>query len=289
VALPEIAPPGAEVELWIPLPARSGEQRVSDLEIEGPGTVEVVRGARHGNRMAVLRGRAEEFSKARARVAFRVLRRAIQGGRPDEPGVDPSRYLGPDALVPIDGPIAERAERVAGARRDPLAVARALYDDVVEHLDYDKSGEGWGRGDALRACSVQRGNCTDFHSLFIGMCRARGIPARFAMGVPLPVDGTAGTIPGYHCWAEFHVDGRGWIPVDASEAAKHPERREFLFGNLDADRVEFTRGRDIVLPGHPELEPLNYLIHPVLLVGGELREGVRTTFEFRDLARDTGT
>ena len=29
---------------------------------------------------------------------------------------------------------------------------------------------------------------------------------------------------GYHCWAEFYVKGKGWIPVDASDASKTTDR-----------------------------------------------------------------
>ena len=52
-----------------------------------------------------------------------------------------------------------------------------------------------------------------------GPTRAEGIPARFIIGFPLKAD-AEGTVPGYHCWAEFYLPGRGWIPVDASDASK---------------------------------------------------------------------
>ena len=106
----------------------------------------------------------------------------------------------------------------------------------------------------------RKGNCTDFHSLFIAIARSRGIPARFTIGFPL---GTAasGKIPGYHCWAEFYSGGE-WVPVDASEAWKHPQRRKYYFGHLDAARVAFTMGRDLVLKPPQHGEPLNFLIYP---------------------------
>ena len=68
---------------------------------------------------------------------------------------------------------------------------------------------------------------------------------------------------GYHCWAEFWVDGKGWLPVDASEASKSsdPNVRNYLFTNLDPDRVQFTIGRDLVLTPRTS-EPLNYFIYP---------------------------
>ena len=64
--------------------------------------------------------------------------------------------------------------------------------------------------------------------------------------------------------------GRGWIPVDPSEASKSsdPARRAYLFGHLDPERVQFTMGRDLVLKPKTS-EPLNYFIYPHAEVGGQ--------------------
>jgi transglutaminase-like putative cysteine protease len=190
------------------------------------------------------------------------------------------RFLQPDRLVPIDGRIAEEAGRIVKPGMSSLEKARAIYDYVVETMAYDKSGTGWGRGDALWACDAKRGNCTDFHSLFIGMARALGIPARFVMGFPVPEDKKEGEITGYHCWAEFYIEGEGWLPVDASEAWKHPEKKDFFFGNLDPNRVAFTIGRDIRLEA--ELQPLNYLIFPQVRIDGRQLSEIRPAVRFAD-------
>jgi hypothetical protein len=47
---------------------------------------------------------------------------------------------------------------------------------------------------------------------------------------PDPEGKREGDIPGYHCWAEFYLDGVGWVPVDASEASKFPAKRDYFFG-----------------------------------------------------------
>ena len=86
---------------------------------------------------------------------------------------------------------------------EPLSVARALYDLVDDHVRYDKSKPGYGNGDVLWVCDSRFGNCTDFHSLFISLARARGLPARFEIGFPLPPARGQGPIGGYHCWAFF--------------------------------------------------------------------------------------
>lgn len=277
--LPEV---GADswIELWLPLPLESPHQRIQGLHVHAPVEYAVETESKHGNRMLKVAGTGNDLSGQTVQFHFQATRAPVTDTY--DPGGETGPYTGPNQLVPIDGIIAERARKSAGDARDPLEVARALYDDVVTNLDYDKSGEGWGRGDAVHACNVQKGNCTDFHSLFIAMCRAQGIPARFTIGFPLPPDETSAFIPGYHCWAEFRVEGKGWVPVDASEARKHADRKEALFGGLDANRIEFTRGRDLTLPGRDDLEPLNYFIDPYLLVDGVPADGVKRELHFQD-------
>ena len=155
-------------------------------------------------------------------------------------------------------------------------------------MHYDKSGEGWGRGDAVWACDSKHGNCTDFHSLFIGMMRSSGIPARFEIGFPLPEGKTEGDIPGYHCWAEFYIRGIGWIPVDASEASKNPAKKDYFWGALDVNRVLFSYGRDIRLSADHQGEPLNYFIYPYAEANGQPVKNLEKSFSFRDISAAPG-
>ena len=179
--------------------------------------------------------------------------------------------LAPDRLVPTDGIIQDIARDVTKGASSPLEKAQAIYDYVTETMRYDKSGTGWGRGDAIYACNERAGNCTDFHSLIIGMARASGIPARFVIGFPLPESQKQGDVPGYHCWTELYLEGIGWLPVDSSEANRHPEKRDAFFGGLDANRVQFTMGRDLQLDWSSS-EPLNFFVYPHVEVDGVPRD-----------------
>ena len=118
-----------------------------------------------------------------------------------------------------------------------------------------------------------QGNCTDFHTLFIALARASGIPARWNMGFPLAYgDGGADgaqEVKGYHCWAEFYAPGAGWVPVDISEARKHPELKAYFFGGLSGNRVLFTRARDASLEPAGTGRRLNYFIYPVARADGQ--------------------
>lgn len=284
-------PASAErVEAWVPLPREHEFQTLEGFSLVEDYPAVVVEDETFGNRFLKLdlgaaTGSASESSLT-ATLEAAVTRRgysAWHGSTAAGLGPQPlERYLQPNRLVPIDGFIADEARRVVGDAGKPLEKARRLYDHVVETLDYNKSGEGWGRGDAVYACDVRSGNCTDFHSLFIAEARAVGVPARFAIGFPLPAEESAGTVPGYHCWSEFWLDDYGWVPVDASEAHKRPEMHEFFFGGLDANRVEFTIGRDLDLPG-ASVAGLNYVVYPHVEVDGEVHEAVETEFSFRSV------
>jgi transglutaminase-like putative cysteine protease len=202
----------------------------------------------------------------------------------DEDPKDLARYLKPDRLVPLDSQIRSWARDVvakANAHTD-IEMARAIYNHVVSTVKYDKTGKGWGRGDIYYACQERRGNCTDFHAIFIGYSRALGIPARFAIGLPLPADRGEGTIAGYHCWAEFYAKGIGWVPVDASEAAKNPAKREYFFGAHDENRIEFSKGRDVALAPEQAGEPLNYFIYPYGEADGQALAGIESQVSYRD-------
>ncbi len=168
---------------------------------------------------------------------------------------------------------------------DPLDIARTLYERVDSHVRYDKSRPGYGQGDVLWVCDSRFGNCTDFHSLFISWARFKGLPSRFEIGFPLPPGRGKGTIGGYHCWASFHTEERGWVPVDISEADKHIEMKEYYFGNLTEDRVAFTTGRDIELVPRQDGPPLNFFIYPHVEVDRQPwpRENLTLSFSYADV------
>jgi transglutaminase-like putative cysteine protease len=197
----------------------------------------------------------------------------------------PQVYLQPEALVPQTDQIRDLAKKVTEGKTTDLMKARALYDHVIEKVRYAKYGTGWGRGDAVYACDAKSGNCTDFHAYFIALARAVGIPARFAIGASIPSERNDGGIDGYHCWAEFLADGKWW-PVDVSEADKNSRLATYYFGHHPANRIELSRGRDLVVDPQPKAGPINFLAHPVLEVEGKPVQ-VKADFSFKREKRES--
>jgi len=282
-------PEGKKIRVWIPAAHSDGFQEVKILSAKGDLPLKKTHESEYGNEMYF----AETSKLAREELHFDVEYDVV---RHERIALEPSAHvvataltkkerqedLQAYALVPITGLPAELAAKVTVGKTDTLDKARAIYDYVFSTMRYDKTGTGWGRGDVLYACDAKKGNCTDFHSLFIAMARSQGIPARFEIGFPLPPDKHAAEIAGYHCWADFYVDGKGWIPVDISEAWKHPEKRNYFFGSHDVNRVQFTMGRDLELSPRQDGKPLNYFVYPYVEVDGHEYPNVSVAFSFAD-------
>jgi hypothetical protein len=284
-------PEAAEVRVWFPVPQSSEDQTVKVLERELPGEVDEGAEEKFGNRMLTFKTVAPKSGEIEMSAAYQVERKEVRGLPPEKMGMVPVKLsdeqrkvlLSADSKVPIGGKPLELLNGVS-MPRDQLQLARLLYDRVDEHVKYDKSRPGYGRGDVLWVCDSRFGNCTDFHSLFISLARAKSIPARFEIGFSIPEKRGEGTITGYHCWAFFYLEKHGWVPVDISEADKFPALKEYYFGNLTENRVTFSQGRDLTLVPKQAGEPLNFFIYPYVEVDGKawLAEKVKLEMSYKD-------
>jgi transglutaminase-like putative cysteine protease len=273
VKLPEIT--GA-ARVWIPLAKTDAFQTVTVEELKIPMKWDKVQDRDYGNDICMLSLEPKDSGK-RIELRYRVVRR--EKGAYPAGNTEVACYLRPEKLVPVNETFKTLAEKAAAGKADDLERAKALYDHVISRMRYDKSGTGWGRGDAVYACDARTGNCSDFHAYFIALARSINIPARFAIGTTIPADKNEGKIDGYHCWAEFLADGQ-WIPVDISEAWKNPKLADYYFGHNPANRFELTKGRDLVVDPEPESGPINFLVYPLLEMNGEVIKP-ETTFMFR--------
>jgi transglutaminase-like putative cysteine protease len=281
-------PLGEAVDIYIPMPAQYtvGQKILMEsLQSSVPGEVGLE--TANGSTYYRLHRPAGSTIPLSATLSWTVARDPVSATPDSLSAAQQARYLAADALVPVGHEILQPIlAEIHEMRNDdsPAATARAIYDWVVDNVEYKKVGTGWGNGDTFWACNERYGNCTDFHSLFIALARSEGIPARFEMGFPIPADRKAGEIGGYHCWVQFYLPERGWVPIDASEAAKNPALRDALFGGHPADRIHFSTGRDLVLSAASAEAPLNYFIYPYVEIGGKPWPGkVTPRFSFTEV------
>jgi transglutaminase-like putative cysteine protease len=273
VKLPEIK---GEARLWIPMAKTDAFQNVTQEEVSIPIKWDKVQDREYGNDICVLHPQAADSGKT-IELRYHVTRKEKAAYSAN--GEDTTRFLRPEKLVPANETFKTLADQATAGKKDDLERAKALYDHVLGRMRYDKSGTGWGRGDAVYACDAKTGNCSDFHAYFIALARSSGIPARFAIGATIPADKNEGAIEGYHCWAEFFADGR-WVPVDISEAWKNPQLADYYFGHNPANRFELTKGRDLIVDPAPSTGPINFLVYPLLEIDGKLVKP-ETSFAFK--------
>jgi hypothetical protein len=113
-----------------------------------------------------------------------------------------------------------------------------------------------GAVDAVAALEEGSANAFGYAALTVSLLRAQGIPARPVSGYLVWGDRDINR----HYWAEFYVEGFGWVPLDPAaadsavdEAFPLPEEpADFYFGRLDANRVAFSHGLIEVPRMHPE-------------------------------------
>ena len=120
-----------------------------------------------------------------------------------------------------------------GLRRQPgetaITFARRASDFVGHHIKWVYPPPG---GKLSVMCNFTEGDCGSYSHLFVGICRANGIPARSLTGFWVSPgkgpDGNAdGSVPG-HAKSEFYAAGVGWVPVDAGNFQFGEEPVNFL-------------------------------------------------------------
>ncbi len=264
VTLSEIPAGAKHVKLWISIPDNDRYQDVLDFQVTaGPSSWRAVRDADRGNRFLLVEADNPAAGNLVVKAEFTVRRTSVfteidpaQVG----PVTDSLRMLYAEELrtdaphMVVTPKIREMADKAAGAETNVALQARLLLgavDDFANHYSIDPTKPATSVGDAESCMANAGGTCTDMHSLFIAMARARGIPARLQMGYRLR-EANVGkeTNPGYRCWVEYLVPNYGWISADAVEA-DDPKGlgRDRWFTGLTERRIWLNEGREFNLAG----------------------------------------
>lgn len=277
----------SNLRVWIPYPVSDRWQVVSDFKMTSPFDSTVIVDKKYGNKIIYLESKSDDLDKAPPEVflSFKVKRKELTGS---SESVDSRRilsmFLRPNNTVPVNDELKALAEKITSGKKGEMQKVRAIYDYILGELSYSNDDSSvCGVGNTLITLEAKKGICTDYHSLFISLARSLGVPAKFEIGYRIPAGQNAGKLPGYHCWAKFYSKGRGWIPVDISEADKHPEKQDYYFGNIDANRFHLTTGRDISLKNAGEAQPLNFFVYPYAELDDKMLTSIDLEVKYRDL------
>jgi hypothetical protein len=276
--------PGAKVSIWLPIATDTYEQTIFNKQIDVPGEYEINRELRFGNHVLYFQATADEFGEVPFKVSYELERQEHPPTRAEDFNESQTElFISASRFVPTSANLLDQLIDRKELDKNSLRRGRQLYNAINTHMKYDKPvGGQWGRGDSVWACDSQHGNCTDFHSLFISVCREQNIPARFEIGFPISSERGKGTVSGYHCWAKF-VANKQWIPVDISAADRDPSKTDYYFGSLTENRVTFTIGRDLELVPKQQAGPVNFLVYPYAEVDGKPHSFFRKAFKYSDL------
>ncbi|MBN1825111.1 MAG: transglutaminase [Candidatus Eisenbacteria bacterium] len=151
-----------------------------------------------------------------------------------EPNLAPTSRLQMDREL-----VRATAREIVGDETNPYWIARKIFDWVRDKLEYERVG-GWDVPTTL----IQRGtgSCSEYAFLYIALCRAAGLPARYEASVVVRGD-DASIDDVYHRWCEVYLPGVGWFPVDPSGGDNEwPADQARYFGGLSNRFLITTHG-----------------------------------------------
>jgi transglutaminase-like putative cysteine protease len=242
--------------LWLPQPASSSSQRnVRLLSRNREPFVENYRGTSLFQMQDLRSGAAAAVNLSYLVEVYAVETDIRANSLPAGSKTSPvmAAYTAPSDLIPSDHPqVRELAASVAGREQNPYLKARRIYEYLLNQVTIQWSVPEGSPPEALVAKTMpgvieeKRADPYMAALLFCAMARAAGVPA-------IPVSGALmdrNRITSSHYWAEFWVDGFGWIPVDPTlgggvappSFVLRADRANYYFGSLDNQRLSFSRG-----------------------------------------------
>lgn len=110
---------------------------------------------------------------------------------------------------------------------EEIKTIKNIYKFVNEQITY--SGFNPKDVGAAKALQMRSGDCTEFTDLFVALCRADKIPAKYVDGLTIEYNQTP-----KHSWAEVYTHKYGWIRVDPTPG------NAFSFKDLKNEYIQLS-------------------------------------------------
>ena len=305
--------------VWLPVPSVDAPwQRSLDSSWASNGTARLQSDAVYGARLLHVDfapGEKQPWVELTSRIQTRDRAVDWTAKAPvQEDAADLAFWTRPTALLPTDGIVRKTAlEATRGARTD-VEKARAVYDWVVRNTWREPKVRGCGEGDIKTMLETGNlgGKCADLNAVFVGLCRAVGLPARDVYGLRLApsafgykeLSGNPANLKGaQHCRAEVFLKDYGWVAMDPADVAKvmrletaewiktteHPvvaPVNQALFGGWEGNWLGYNMAHDVALPG-AQGPKLGFLMYPVCETADErLDSYAPDAFKYQISARE---
>lgn len=315
----DIAKPQGTTQVWLPVPTvESDWQRSFTSDFRSNGNARLTEDRQYGARMLQVSfepGVAAPYVELTSRVQTRNRAEDFaQKTSSTEDAASLRFWTQPTRLLPTDGIVRDTAIKATRGARTDVQKAQQIYDWVVANTYREPKVRGCGEGDIKTMLETGNlgGKCADLNAIFVGLCRAAGLPARDVYGIRLApsafgykeLSGNPASLKGaQHCRAEVHLAGHGWVAMDPADVAKvmrletpdwikttqHPvvaPVNRALFGGWEGNWMAWNMAHDVKLPQAQGPE-LGFFMYPTAETGGQrLDSYAPDDFKYQITARE---
>jgi hypothetical protein len=246
--------------LWIPRPAVSAAQRNMELLLSSVEPfIEKYRGISLYKMDNLTAGRDIPI-KVAWKVDVYSIATSVQSQSVRQESQSPisEAYTQSTPQFPSNDPrIKNQALAILGRERNPYLKAQKIYEWMTgSSLNWLDQAEG----DIFKVLETKQIDSYLAALLYCTLLRSADIPCQPVAGIL--INRNRQTLN--HYWAEFWIDGFGWIPVDPAMGASathigavpapflmNEYQTASYFGNIDSQRIAFSRGFTVLSPMDP--------------------------------------
>ena len=308
----DIPKPEGVTRVWLPLPSvNSDYQRSLESSFTSNGTAQFMQDGQEGAKMLYV-----EFAATEAQPFVELTSRVQTQGRAIDwsqktakaEDADTLRYFTrATALIPTDGIVRKTALAATQGAKTDVEKVRKIYDWVVANTYRDPKDIK-----TMLETGNLGGKCADLNAIFVGLCRAVGVPARDVYGVRLvpssfgykELSGNPASLKGsQHCRSEAYLKGYGWVAMDPADVAKVMRQEtaswiknttdpvvapvnQALFGGWEGNWMAYNTAHDLTLP-HSKGEKIGFFMYPMAEnAGGRFDQYTPDDFKYQITARE---
>ncbi|MDZ7892665.1 MAG: transglutaminase domain-containing protein [Rhodoferax sp.] len=315
----DIAKPQGATRLWLPVPSINSEwQQSLESSYSSNGSARMEDDNTTGARMLFVdfaADQAKPFVELTSRI--RTRSRAQDWGQKTAVAEDAATlkyWTQPTDLLPLDGIVRTTAQEATRGAKTDVEKVQKIYDWIVTNTFREPTVRGCGEGDIKTMLETNNlgGKCADLNALFVGLCRAAGVPARDVYGLRLApsafgyreLGGNSASLKGaQHCRAEVYLKGYGWVGMDPADVAKvmRQETPEWiksasnplvapvnkgLFGGWEGNWMAYNMAHDVALP-QSSGSKLGFLMYPTAeTAAGRLDSYAPDDFKYQISAKE---
>ena len=315
----DIAKPQGATRLWLPVPSINSEwQQSLESSYSSNGSARMEDDNATGARMLFVDFAADQ-AKPYVELTSRIRTRSraqdwSQRTAVAEDAATLKYWTQPTDLLPLDGIVRTTAQEATRGAKTDVEKVQKIYDWIVTNTYREPKVRGCGEGDIKTMLETNNlgGKCADLNALFVGLCRAAGVPARDGYGLRVApsafgyreLGGNSASLKGaQHCRAEVYLKGYGWVGMDPADVAKvmRQETPEWiksasnplvapvnkgLFGGWEGNWMAYNVAHDVVLP-QSKGPKLGFLMYPVAeTAAGRLDSYAPDDFKYQISAKE---